>query len=147
LLDRDRDPELNRIKTQFADMRKVGNTHTPGTQDRTGGRVDVRGAKGNLRLETVQMSGNHALDKNSDENSEGRTGMGTPKRKLDNQEGELFFIPAKRMNLNMHSEVDFETWTHEQKSKPSDEIFENIHNEGFGTTTSHATPRGKPQNK
>ena len=112
-LDRDRYPELNRIKTQFADMRKVGNTDTPGTQDRTGGRGDVRGAEGNLRLETVQMSRNHALAKESDENSEGRTGMGTPKRKLDNQEGELFFSPAKRMNLNMHFEVDFETWTHE----------------------------------
>ena len=82
------------------------------------------------------MSRNHALAKKSDENSEGRTGMGTPKRKLDNQEGELFFSPAKRMNLNMHFEVDFETWTHEQNSKPSDEILENIHNKGFGKTTS-----------
>ena len=76
-LDRDSDPELNRIKTQFADMRKVGNTHTPGTQDRKGEMREVRGAERNLSMGTVQKSRNHALARKPDENNEGGKGVGT----------------------------------------------------------------------
>ena len=128
------------IETQFTDMEKVRYLRAPENQDRKEG----MSIEGNFRKKTVRKSRNHALAKKQAENLKG--GDRTPKRKLENQEG-TYYSPAKRLNLNMELEANHENWTYRTNFKPSVTIFENSDNEGLGQPASHATPKGKPENK
>ena len=101
-------------------MIKPNNIRAPGTLDGKGGRMGVKGTEVNLKQEAVLKSRNHALAKKS--NPEMGRGEMTPERKFENQEGEFYFSPAKRRNLNLNFEDDLETWTKKMENKPSVEI-------------------------
>ena len=55
---------------------------------------------------------------------------------MENQEGELHYSPAKRINLNFNFEDDLKIQTGKRKNKPSVEIDENLEVE-LGTPISH----------